>query len=123
MDRNNGKWTEARFHSFVMSALRKASQRFPAKHESKKAARVKRGVYMCAGYNCDPHETPAKHTHIDHIEPVVPLTGFTSWDDIINRLFCNSDGLQVLCSECHTAKTKEERRIRKEHKDGLKKTR
>lgn len=122
MIRNNGNWTEARFTSFVMSALRKASQRYPPKHAVKKEARIRRGVYICAGYEREPHEVPAKHTHIDHIEPVVPLSGFTTWDEIINRLFCNSDGLQVLCSECHSSKTKEERRIRKEHKDGHRET-
>jgi hypothetical protein len=54
----------------------------------------------------------------DHIDPVIPLTGFDSWDGVIKRLYCEADGFQALCKACHKVKTKEEaderRRIKKE---------
>lgn len=51
---------------------------------------------------------------VDHIEPVVnPETGFVSWDEYIERLFVEEDGLQVLCKECHDKKTKEEKERRR----------
>ena len=75
---------------------------------------MRRGVYTCAGYECPPHEAAAKDVAVDHIHPVIdPETGFTSWDDTINRLFCEAEGLQVLCRDCHKRKTADERVLRK----------
>lgn len=123
---NANRWTAARFHSFIKSALRAASNRWPPKYEAKKAAWVERGVYRCAGYERRAHEVraslPATGTRkrrinnavVDHISPVVdPHRGFTTWDDLIGRMFVEADGLQVLCHECHAAKTADERTIRK----------
>ena len=84
--------------------------------ECLKHARVNRGFYECAGCN---QEVPAsikingrrvKNVHVDHILPIVdPDVGFTSYDDLIERMFVESDNLQVLCTECHTIKTNDEK--------------
>jgi 5-methylcytosine-specific restriction endonuclease McrA len=51
-----------------------------------------------------------KNVFVDHIEPIVnPETGFTSWDAVIERMFCEADNLQLLCKTCHDEKTKQER--------------
>jgi len=53
-----------------------------------------------------------KNTFVDHIKPVVdPAVGFTTWDDYIERMFCEADNLQVLCKACHDAKSEEEKAI------------
>ena len=50
---------------------------------------------------------------VDHIDPVVnPTTGFVSWDNLIERLFVEKDGLQLLCKACHDEKTSDERKLR-----------
>ena len=124
---NGGQWTAARFHSFIKGALRSASQRWGPKNEVKKAARVERGKYMCAGFaGIEPHVVSASlppkpgnkrrinNAVVDHIEPVVSVQdGFTTWDEIIKRMFCEADGFQLLCHDCHTRKTKTEREVRK----------
>ena len=54
---------------------------------------------------------PQKETQVDHIEPVVPITGWTKvpgtdmWDftPIIYRLLLGK--LQVLCKACHQVKS------------------
>lgn len=53
---------------------------------------------------------------VDHIEPMVPVTGFVSWDDTIGNLFCSADNLQVLCKPCHDVKSAHEREERKVNK-------
>lgn len=47
---------------------------------------------------------------VDHIAPIIdPQTGFVSWDETINRMFCEKDNLQLLCGSCHDKKTLAER--------------
>lgn len=51
---------------------------------------------------------------VDHIVPVVdPEVGFTTWDDIVERMFCDSSNLQLLCGKCHKAKSINEIEIAK----------
>lgn len=118
---NNGQWTKARFESFVKSALRAASRRWPPKYEVMNAAKRGKKVNDATGriaehYQCAECSNlfPAKLVVVDHIQPVVPVTGFVSWDDVISRMYCSSEGLQVLCKDCHkNVKTKEENQVRR----------
>ena len=128
MSRNGGAWTEARFKSFIRGGLRGISMRWPPKNRVKQNARVARGVYLCEGYKRTAHEVPVtlrpkpgnkrriNNAVVDHIIPVVdPKRGFISWDELIKRLFCEEDGFQILCSSCHSEKTKDEREDRKQN--------
>ena len=46
-NRNGGEWTEARYKSFIISALRAASRRWGPKNKCIQNARVGRGQYKC----------------------------------------------------------------------------
>lgn len=113
--RNGGAWTESRYQSFIKSALRTASVRWPPRYETLNNACVGVKVNEKTGRKAKHYECvmcvghyPQKDVQVNHKEAVVPLSGFTSWDDIIERLFCEADGLEVLCKECHKTITKEE---------------
>ena len=120
-------WTEGKFQSFIKSTLRKGSTRWPPKYEVLNAAKRGKQInpetgriaehYHCALCN---NLFVGKHVVVDHIEPVVPVTGFVSWDIVIARMFCPAEGLQVLCKECHKVKTKEENAQRKLYKNNKK---
>ena len=114
--RNNGKWTEAQFRAWIKSVLRKASMKWGPINETRKEARVSRGIYQCSGYGREPHNVRASkkiddkrvvNTHVDHIVPIMS-DGFTSWGNMIEAMFCERDNLQLLCHECHARKTKVE---------------
>ncbi len=117
---NGGSWTQARFNSFITSALRAASRRWPPKYETLNDSCV--GAYtnvktgrLAKHYKCAACKDafPAKDVQVDHINPIIdPSTGFISWDLKIEALFCEKDGLQTLCSTCHKEKTTEERKQR-----------
>ena len=62
------------------------------------------------------NQFPAKEVAVDHIDPVVPVSGFTTWDEVIERMFVEKEGLQVLCNECHRVKCQEEKQQRKQAK-------
>lgn len=56
---------------------------------------------------------------VDHIEPLVPLDKTLedmSWDEVVNRTWCEESNLRPICKECHTEKTKAERKQRQAHK-------
>lgn len=118
---NGGDWTPARFHSFVKGALRSASVKWPPKYQSLNDSYVGQKINSKTGrlakhYKCASckEEFPSKDVQVDHITPVVdPNLGFTSWDEIIDRMFCEKENLQVLCKICHDNKTKQEREISK----------
>jgi hypothetical protein len=114
---NSGQWTEARMNQFIKSALRTASMKWPPRNVCAKKAWVSRGVYLCAGYKTKAHEVKrtssgSNNIYVDHIEPVIPPSGFTTWDDAIRRMFPEEEGFQLLCKDCHSEKTKDERNER-----------
>ena len=115
-----GEWTQARFNSFVKSALRQATRRWAPIQQAKKDAWVYRGFYKCA--SCE-ETVPLtlkdgvkrhKNVIVDHINPIIdPAIGFTTWDECIERMFSEKDNLQVLCKACHDVKSNEEKQIAK----------
>lgn len=115
--RCNGRWTQAQFNSFIKNNLRSASRKWAPIQDCKKEAHVGRGEYLCAGckqvvpptiYDEDKRKR-VKNIHVDHIKPIIdPAVGFVSWDETIERMFCDSDNLQLLCNDCHKAKSQEE---------------
>ena len=127
--RCGGRWTQAYFNSFIKNQLRGASRKWAPNNDCLTAARVARGLYKCAG--CEeivPNTLKKgrkreKNVYVDHILPIIdPAVGFTTWDECVERMFCEVDNLQVLCKTCHDVKTKEERDIatarrRKEKED------
>lgn len=53
--------------------------------------------------------------NVDHIDPIIPVDNTLegmSWDTVIDRTWCESVNLQVLCEGCHKEKTKKERKER-----------
>jgi hypothetical protein len=106
---------DKRFRSVLTSHLRRFSRFWQPSKNVQDKARIARGMYQCS--ICSKIVGP-KEIKIDHIEPVVPVTGFTNWDDLINRLFCEESGLQAICKDCHQIKTDKEnsdrRRLKKE---------
>lgn len=106
---------DKRFRSFLMSALRKASRFWSPARECLQNARLERGIYKCK--LCS-KVVSSKDIKVDHIDPVIPINGFETWDEVINRLFCEVEGYQAICKTCHDDKTKKEndqrRAIKKE---------
>ena len=125
--RNDKRWTEAKYRSFIRGNLRRTSTRWPPIGDCLRAARISRGLYKCA--ECKQSVEASirvdgrriKNVHVDHILPIVdPEIGFVSWDALIERMFCEPDNLQVLCHSCHTKKTNEEKAMAKARRDKLK---
>jgi len=118
--RCSGEWTEARYRSFIKGGLRQISMRWKPIQDVKKSANIRRGIYRCAG--CE-EEIPTSirvdgkrknNLHVDHIDPIVdPAKGWESWDATIERMFCEEENLQLLCTECHDKKSNEEKAVAK----------
>jgi len=100
--------TEAAFWGWIRSGLRTMSVRWRPRGEALKLARVpyvgdnrrRKWSYRCA--LC--YETyPAKQVEVDHIEPCGSLRGAMDLPGFVNRMFCEVEGLRVLCRGCHKA--------------------
>ncbi len=63
------------------------------------------------GFGCG-QEFVAAGVQVDHVKPVVPVTGRTSIQELAERTLCDADGLQVLCKGCHGKKTYNENQRR-----------
>lgn len=113
------EWTSGRLHSFIVASLRSGMRRYPPKFEALNKAKRGKKVNPETGriaehYECNSchMESVKKLVQVDHIEPIVNSSGFTTWDEYIKRLFCSVDNLQVLCKECHKIKTNKERKMK-----------
>lgn len=114
--------TQAEFKSRIVSALRQASRWWGPKKEAIGRARVRRWIYRCEEcWEEGPLSLPPekgkkrkrKNIQADHFLPVVPVTGWVSYDSWIENCFVPAEAFQALCWKCHTRKTKEENAERK----------
>lgn len=126
LTRCGGRWTEAQFRSFVKNNLRSASRKWQPIQACKKKAHISRGLYKCEGcgaevaptYYDEESRKRMKNIFVDHIVPIVdPAVGWTTWDDCIERMFCEPENLQLLCKSCHTEKSREEIAIAKKRRE------
>lgn len=114
--RNSETMTESAFWSWIRSTLRRASMRWKPISEAKiKARRPKpksaegrhKYEYKCA--NCKKYYPEKigkkKMIEADHIEEVGSLRCAEDLPGFVTRLFCEVDGFQILCVECHDIKT------------------
>lgn len=115
--------TEKQFRNWLIPKLRRFSIYWPQRRYAREAARVEinDGVFKNGNpkikvmYKCSICSAIVDRDsiHIDHIKPVIDITGFTTWDDYINSLFCDLDNLQAICHNCHLDKSLKENEKRK----------
>jgi len=106
---------------FSRSDLRRqAIDAIVVKHQDSKRARVKT---WCKCPECGKLDAKSNF-QVDHIIPLVELskslTDYT-WDEIVDRLWCDASNLKAICIECHKAKSKLEAKQRRAFKKGEKK--
>lgn len=111
---------EKELRRFLIPKLRSASYRWYYRNESIKKARKSRGIYECA--ICKSELKNGEYI-VDHKDPVVPLEGWDGrdWSQYVRRMFCKTEGFQILCHSCSDIKTDTEVQIRKMHRERRKK--
>lgn len=109
---------------WLIYKLRRISLQWPARNIAKQQARVEGdfklkkdgtpGKRKHISYKCAECQElfPPSEVQMDHITPIVPESGFDSWDGVINRLFCEPEAYQCLCSGCHDEKSRTENKGR-----------
>lgn len=117
-------------NSHIRSALRRAFSRSPIVRAVMQASRREVPRFNQDGsrhkrdsvqYKCGVcgEWVGSTKTAVDHIDPVVPESGFTDWNAFIARLFCDPSNLHCICDDCHDTKTNKERAARNRLKDTL----
>ena len=104
------EWTEARYWSFIRSGLRQMSRRYPPiarqvmianRRPNESENKRLKWEYLCAGCGW---WFPNSEVNLDHIVPCGSLKSYADVAGFVERLFCEPDGLQVLCTNCHKKK-------------------
>ena len=98
--------------SKITQALRKVWRYSPMRQEALLNAKDLDNPkhYIC---ECCKNSVRDKLCMVDHKNPVVDVSGFLDWNTFINRLFCDSSELSLLCESCHKIKTLQENSLRK----------
>lgn len=121
----NGK-----IRNMIKGYARRLSSSWPPRVACKEAAKVAPALHKCAkcgslNYEGDSQKNYEKYVEqfpndvvnfdgieVDHIKPVIELTGWTTWDDYFDGLFCDQENFRCLCNTCHSAKSSAEATIR-----------
>lgn len=109
--RNSATLSESGFWSFIRSTLRQKSRWWKPIMETKNATRIsyvgtnkrRKFSYICE--ECS-KECDAKACAVHHKTPVGTLTCANDLPTFVENLFCEKDGLILLCDECHLNKHK-----------------
>lgn len=116
----------------IRKTLRRASLASPERLACKNEGKVDKALFSCESCKYYYYEGKSQNNlkllkkkyprkvrqgkiQIDHIDPVVPLnkkTADLSWNEFIERLFCDRNNLQRLCEKCHTKKSTQENKSR-----------
>lgn len=113
--RNAGTMSESAFWSFIRSGLRQKSRWWKPITQCKLEAKrpytgpLKRQKFE---YQCNECKGwfPEKMVNVDHICQAGSLNCAQDLPAFVERLFCETDNLQVLCEACHNVKTQNERK-------------
>lgn len=119
-------------YHWLNQKLRRISLYWPAKSIAREMAKVlvqegflKNGKikyktkYICAECHRQGLENivhDKEDTQMDHINPVIDINGFTTWDNYMQSLFCEPEAYQCLCKPHHLEKSIKENAQRYKNK-------
>lgn len=124
----------AKIKRMIIGYARRLSGSWEPRNNVKRRAKIAPALHRCSkcgslNYEGDSQKTYEKYLEqypndivnfdgieIDHVQPVIKVTGFTTWDEYFSSLFCDEDGYRPLCNSCHTRKSSEENRQRLSHR-------
>ncbi len=106
--------------NIIKGALRRVFSRCPIVRQKLESAvhPTKKGIRGGKQYVCSVCKQvfPLKEVQVDHIKSVIPYNKTIqdlSYDELVARIFCKKQNLQVLCKQCHALKTTKEREKKK----------
>lgn len=111
--KNYPEWSQARFWSFIRSALRQAHVKYPpAQSLMKKDRKTVTGKKHKFEHQCSICQEwkPQKEIEKDHIIEVGSLRSYEDLPGFVERLFCSEEGYRKVCKPCHKKLTAEQRK-------------
>lgn len=102
----NGTMTNTAFFSMIRSILRKRTMFWKPITECKNKQRIpyigpnklRKWSYICEGCG---KEFDSKGVKVHHMVPAGELNSFADLGPFVERLFCDSDKLKLVCDKCH----------------------
>lgn len=127
-----------KIRNMIKGYARRLSSSWPPRENVKNAAKVAPALHKCSkcgslNYEGDSQKNFEKYVkqfpndvvnfdgiEIDHIAPVIEISGWTTWDAYFDSVFCSEENLRPLCSTCHQRKSNLENAHRASFKKGKK---
>lgn len=117
----------------IIGYARRLSSSWEPRQNAKRKAKIAPALHRCSkcgslNYEGDSQKTFDKYVQeypndkvnfdgieMDHVIPVVKVTGWTTWEDFFSSLFCDEDNYRALCHSCHIKKSSNENSHRHRH--------
>jgi 5-methylcytosine-specific restriction endonuclease McrA len=115
--------------NLIKGALRRVFSRSELRRSALEACRIEHSDLkrprvtkwgICSSCNVP---TALYQMEVDHVIPLVPLDKELvdmSWDEVVDRLWCEISNLKPICKPCHKIKSKAESKIRRDLKKAKK---
>lgn len=116
----------AKIRNMIKGYARRLSASWPPRVAAKEKLKVAPALHRCSkcgslNYEGDSQKNFDKYVEqfsndlvnfdgieMDHIAPVIPVTGWTTWDSYFDGVFCEEDNWRGLCNKCHQGKSNHE---------------
>jgi len=99
--------------SYLIKAIRKITLYWEPRKAAIKRQSIRGGSFQCEICKKVKQKGSRK---VDHIHPIVPTSGWDSWDGYIERALCKEENWQILCTICHQNKSNIENDKRRNNK-------
>lgn len=124
----------SKMKKMIVSYARRLSGSWEPKQNAKRKVKIAPALHRCdkcgsLNYEGESQKTYDKYVsefpndkvnfdgiELDHIQPVVQISGWSTWDQFFESLFCDEDGYRALCNFCHQRKTQTENSFRASYK-------
>ncbi len=117
--------TNPKERNLVKGAIRRVFSRSDLRQRAVKRSIVdhvdasrKRVKTWCFCTHCKQYIAKS-YMQVDHIIPLIKIDETLedlTWDEVIERLWCDENNLIAICTECHKAKSKAENKERRKYK-------
>lgn len=99
------------YYRYIKARIDQVWGWYPQRRKALNRAATSPMAFRCEGCGTEP--LTRKQVEVDHTVPRDNPAGWDGYDNYIERTFCSSEGLRILCRSCHQPKSNAENTARR----------